>query len=310
MPSAATKCLVVLTGPTAVGKTQLCLDIAEQLGTEIVSADARQCYQGMRIGTAQPTEAERARVPHHLVGFLPVTTPYSAAAFAQDALQVLQGLWQRHAVALLTGGSGFYIQALCQGLAQVPAVDQAVYRALQRRHEAEGLGPLCDELARCDPETYRRIDRCNPRRVLRALAVCRATGTPYSAWVSLPRPARPFHVIQVGLRRAREVLYERIDRRVVAMMAEGLVAEAAALYRYRHHQALQTIGYRELMDYFQGRCTQPEAIRQIQCHTRRYAKRQLTWLRSQPALRWFDAHDPTAVQAYIDKTLTQLVGSR
>ncbi|MEL6358720.1 MAG: tRNA (adenosine(37)-N6)-dimethylallyltransferase MiaA [Bacteroidota bacterium] len=295
----APKYLIVVTGPTAVGKTALCIDLALRLGTEIVSADARQCYQGMAIGTAQPTTTELQAVPHHLVNFLPVQTPYSAGQYAQDALRTLAMLFAKYDHVLMTGGSGLYIQAVCEGLDAMPPVVPTIRAALNERLQKEGVGVLAADLATQDPDYYQIVDRANPQRVIRALEVCLATGQPYSSFHRRQPTARPFTVIKIGLTRDRSELYRRIDERVEQMLVEGLLEEATALYPYRAYNALQTVGYRELFGYLAGHYDQAEAIRLLKRNTRRYAKRQLTWLVRDEGIRWFHPDEGEAILAYI-----------
>ncbi|MBT9395639.1 tRNA (adenosine(37)-N6)-dimethylallyltransferase MiaA [Hymenobacter sp. NST-14] len=278
--------LLVITGPTAVGKTALCVQLARQLSTEIVSADSRQFFRELTIGTAKPTPEEMQGVPHHFINSHSITEEYNAGRFEQDALAVLDDLFRRHPVVILTGGSGLYLQAVTEGLDALPAVDPAVRRQIQVELEAAGLEPLVQELARLDPVTYQRIDRQNPQRVVRALEICRATGQPFSAFHGAKTGARPFRVVKVALTREREELYQRIDQRMDQMLAQGLEAEARALYPYRHHNALQTVGYQELFAYFEGQYDYAEAVRLLKRNSRRYAKRQLTWLRRDADYRW------------------------
>jgi len=300
MPSSVSpKYLIVVAGPTAVGKTTLCIQLARHLSTEIVSADARQCYQGMGIGTAQPTPAAMQGVPHHLVNCLPVQAPYNAGMFAQDALKILANLLSKYDYVLMTGGSGLYIQAVCQGLDAVPPVDPTLRAALNKRLQTAGLPALTAELATQDPAYYQIVDRANPRRVIRALEVCLATGRPYSTFRQHRPAARPFTTIHIGLTRDRQSLYQRIDQRAEQMMAQGLMQEALALYPYRHCNALHTVGYREIFGHLDGHYDQEEAVRLLKRNTRRYAKRQLTWFRRDPAMHWFHPDDEPAILAHI-----------
>ena len=305
MPSSsARKYLIVVTGPTAVGKTALCIQLALHLRTEIISADARQCYQGMAIGTAQPTAAELQAVPHHLVNFLPVEAPYNAGMFAQDALKTLATLFAKYTHVLMTGGSGLYIQAVCQGLADMPPVAPAIRAALNQRLQEEGLSALGADLAHQDPAYYQAVDRANPQRVIRALEVCLATGQPYSTLRQRQPAARPFTIIKIGLTRDRPALYQRIDERVEQMLAQGLLQEAVALYPYQHYNALQTVGYRELFGQLAGHYNQAEAIRLFKRNTKRYAKRQLTWFGRDPAVRWFHPDHRPAILNHIQQMTT------
>jgi tRNA dimethylallyltransferase len=305
-PSSTPKYLIVVTGPTAVGKTALCIQLARHLRTEIVSADARQCYQGMTIGTAQPTSAEMQEIPHHLVNFLPVQAPYNAGMFARDALKILDNLLSKYRHVLLAGGSGLYIQAVCQGLDTIPPVSPTIRAMLHHKLQTMGLPTLTAMLATRDPAHYQVVDRANPQRVIRALEVCLATGQPYSTFLKQQPAARPFTIIKIGLARDRQVLYQRIDQRVEQMLDQGLMQEAIALYPYRHYNALQTVGYREIFDHLAGHYSQSEAIRLLKRNTRRYAKRQLTWLRRDPAMHWFHPDDAPAILHHIQKTATVL----
>ena len=304
MPSTACKYLIVVTGPTAVGKTALSIQLALHLRTEIVSADARQCYQGMAIGTAQPTAKELQTVPHHLVNFLPIQTPYNAGKYAQEALNTLATLFTKYDHVLMTGGAGLYIQAVCQGLDAMPPVAPAIRTALNQRLQKEGLPALAADLARQDPTYYQIVDQANPQRVIRALEVCLASGQPYSTFRKRQPAARPFTIIKIGLTRDRPVLYQRIDERVEQMLTQGLMQEAMALYPYQHYHALQTVGYRELFGYLAGQYDQAEALRLLKRNTRRYAKRQLTWLERDPDLRWFHPNDGSAILTYIQQMTT------
>jgi tRNA dimethylallyltransferase len=286
--------LLTLAGPTAVGKTALSVTLAQQLGTEILSADSRQFFRELSIGTAKPTPEEMQGVPHHFIDSHSITQEYSAGRFAADAEVVLTELFQRLPVVILTGGSGLYLQALTDGLDELPAVDPAVRQGLQQELQTQGLPPLVAELAATDPVAHQRIDLQNHQRVLRALEITRGTGRPFSSYhagpaaVAATAAARPFRVVKVALSRPREVLYERINQRVEAMLAAGLVAEVEGLVPFRHHQALQTVGYQEIFGYLDGTYDYAEAVRLLQRNTRHYAKRQLTWLRRDAAYQWVE----------------------
>jgi tRNA dimethylallyltransferase len=286
--------LLTLAGPTAVGKTALSVTLAQQLGTEIISADSRQFFRELSIGTAKPTPEEMQGVPHHFIDSHSITQEYSAGRFAADAEVVLTELFQRLPVVILTGGSGLYLQALTDGLDELPAVDPTVRQGLQQELQTHGLPPLVAELAATDPVAHQRIDLQNHQRVLRALEITRGTGRPFSSYHAGPAAvvataaARPFRVVKVALSRPREVLYERINQRVEAMLAAGLVAEVEGLVSFRHHQALQTVGYQEIFGYLDGTYDYAEAVRLLQRNTRHYAKRQLTWLRRDAAYQWVE----------------------
>ena len=282
--------LIVVVGPTAVGKTAFSLRLAEHFGTEIVSADARQCFRETTIGTAKPTAAEQQRVRHHLIDFLSVTQPYNVKQFEQDALAALADIYRRKQWAIATGGSGLYVKTLCYGIDELPEVSREVKEQLRARWQTEGLEALVDELVRVDPTYHATVDRQNHRRVLRALEVFHSSGTPFSAFQNQKSVAhRPFRILTVGLNRPRAMLYERIERRVDQMVTAGLVEEARALYPWREQQALRTVGYQELFPVFEGKYSLEEAIRLIKRNTRRYAKRQLTWFRKDPTVHWVDA---------------------
>ena len=295
-PTAADSRPVLLTvaGPTAVGKTALTVALAQQVGTEILSADSRQFFRELSIGTAKPTPAEMQGVPHHFIDSHSIAQEYNAGRFAAEALAVLDTLFKRLPIVILTGGSGLYLQALTDGLDDLPSVDPAVRQALQHELQATGLPPLVAELALTDPVAHQRLDLQNHQRVLRALEITRGTGRPFSSFhrggaaVDATAAARPFRVVKVALSRPREVLYQRINQRVEHMLAAGLLAEVENLLPYRHHQALQTVGYRELFGYLDGHYDYAEAVRLLQRNTRHYAKHQLTWLRRDAAYAWVE----------------------
>lgn len=286
--------LLTLAGPTAVGKTALSVALAQHLGTEILSADSRQFFRELSIGTAKPTPEEMQDVPHHFIDSHSITQEYSAGRFAADALAVLDDLFRRLPVVVLTGGSGLYLQALTDGLDELPAVDPAVRLGLQQELQTLGLPTLVAELAATDPVAHERVDLQNHQRVLRALEITRGTGRPFSSFhtgsaaAAEAAAARPFRVVKVALNRPREVLYDRINQRVEAMLADGLLAEVEGLAPFRHHQALQTVGYQELFGYLDGAYDYAEAVRLLQRNTRHYAKRQLTWLRRDAGYQWVE----------------------
>ena len=297
--------LVVVVGPTAVGKTALSIRLAQHYGTEIVSADARQFFRETTIGTAKPTAEEQQRVRHHLVDCLSVEQSYNVKQYEQDALTALANIYQRKSWAIATGGSGLYVKTLCYGIDDLPPVSADVRERLRKRWEEVGLAPLLNELARVDPDYYAEVDQHNHRRVLRALEVYYSTGAPYSGFRGQqPELVRPFRIRLVGLTLPRHVLYERIERRVDQMIEAGLVEEARSLYPWRNYQALRTVGYQELFPMFEGEYDQAEAVRLIKRNTRRYAKRQLTWFRQDPAIRWFDATEE--IEALTNQIITHL----
>jgi len=283
--------LIVISGPTASGKTSAAVALAKQYNTEVISADSRQFYRAMRIGTARPTEQELLGVKHHFLGHLELEETWSAGAFARAAEPVLQELLARTGVAVLVGGSGLYIDALIKGLDPLPVTDVRLRDRLQRRMEQEGLTALVDELKQHDPATWDRIDKQNPHRVLRALEVCLLTGKAYSEQRNAPQYRSDMRIVRVAMDLPRSELYERIDKRVDSMVDEGLVEEARSLLPFRQHNALRTVGYRELFMHFDGELTQADAIALIKQHTRNYAKRQMTWLRRDQDWKWCDPKD-------------------
>ena len=269
--------LLVLTGPTASGKTALAIRWAEKFRTEIISADSRQFYREMRIGTAAPTEAELRRVPHHFVGHLSVNDSYNVYRYEQDVLTLLEKLFKQHDTVVMTGGSGLYIDAVCNGIDLLPDPDPALRENLWRMLRENRVEEFHQMLKEKDPEYYAVVDRQNPVRMIRALEVCIQTGQSFSSLRQQQAKKRPFQIQKYAISLPKEQLHERINRRVELMMAEGLEAEARSLYPLRHHNALQTVGYKELFEYFDGQCTLDESVAAIQTHTRQYAKRQMTW---------------------------------
>lgn len=280
------KTLVVITGPTAVGKTQLCLDLAQRLGTPIINADSRQIYRDLKIGTAAPTEEQLRQVHHYFVGTLSLDEYYSASMYEQQTIALLEKLFQENDYALMTGGSMMYIDAVCHGIDDIPTVDEQTRETLKRRLQEEGLESLCEELRCLDPEHYEVVDLQNPRRVVHALEICLMTGNTYTSYRKAERKERPFKIIKIGLTRPREELYQRINSRVDQMMEQGLLEEAQRLYPQRHLNALNTVGYKELFNYMDGIWTLDEAVERIKGNTRRYARKQLTWFKKDSDVIW------------------------
>lgn len=295
--------LLVLLGPTGIGKTELSLSLAEQFQTEIVSADSRQLYADLKIGTAAPTPEQLARVPHHLVGTLQLTDYYSAAQYESEAMALLQDLFQRHEVVVVTGGSMMYIDALCKGIDDIPTVDAETRALMLERYEAEGLEALCAELKLLDPEYYRIVDLKNPKRVIHALEICYMTGKTYTSFRTRTQKERPFRILRVGLTRDREELYDRINRRVDAMMDEGLLEEARSVYPFRHLNSLNTVGYKELFKYLDGEWTLDFAVEKIKQNSRIYSRKQMTWFRRDNDIAWFHPDQPTEIIQYIRQQL-------
>ena len=282
--------LLTIAGPTAVGKTGLCVQLAQQFDTEIVSADSRQFFRELSIGTAKPRPEEMQGVPHHFIDSHSIQEDYSAGRFATDCRAVLTELFQQYPLVILTGGSGLYVQAVTDGLDELPTVPPEIRAQLHAELAAHGLSHLVAELAKTDPVAHDRIDRQNPQRIVRALEITRATGRPFSSFHTQSQPDENplFRNVKVALARGRAELYQRINLRVEHMLAAGLLDEVRALLPYRHHHALQTVGYQEIFGHLDGEYDWAEAVRLLQRNTRRYAKRQLTWLRRDAAYQWVE----------------------
>lgn len=281
------KTLIILLGPTGIGKTELSLRIAEQLNTEIISCDSRQFFKELQIGTAAPTEEQLKRAPHHLVGMLSITDYYSAGRFEMDALSKLEELFQTHNSVLMTGGSMLYIDAICKGIDDIPDVDKELREELLARYEREGIENIRAELKMLDPDYYRIVDPMNHKRIIHALEICLMTGKPYSSFRKESAKERPFRILKIGLNMPREELYERINRRVDQMFENGLLEEAKRFYPYRNLNALNTVGYKELFEYFDGNWTLEFARNMIKQNSRRYAKKQLSWFNRDKEISWF-----------------------
>ena len=293
------KTLIVITGPTAVGKTALCLEIAKHFDIPIINADSRQIYRELRIGTAQPTKEQMQEVKHYFVGTLGLDDYYSASLFEQQVLECLEQQFLTNDYALLSGGSMMYIDAVCDGIDDIPTIDDETRALMKQRLADEGLEALVEELKRLDPEYYEIVDRQNPRRVVHALEICTMTGKTYTSFRKREKRQRPFQIIKIGLNRPREELYDRINQRVDQMMADGLLEEARSLYPLRHLNALNTVGYKELFDYLEGRWPLEEAVERIKGNTRRYARKQLTWYKKDPQIRWFHPQETEQIISYI-----------
>lgn len=296
--------LIVLVGATGSGKTDLSIRLAERFGAPVMSTDSRQIYRGLPIGTAQPSAEQLAAVEHHFIATHDIRENFSCGEFEVRALDLLNDLFEKHDTVIAVGGSGLYVRALCEGMDDLPHTDEKLRWELNNRFEHEGLAPLLEELQRLDPEYYEVVDRNNPARVLRAVEVCLQTRRPYSSLrTGMPRK-RDFKIIKIGIDMPREELYDRINRRVDSMMAAGLEEEARAVYPYRRFNSLQTVGYKELFDFFDGKISRDEAVGLIKRNTRRYAKRQLTWFRRDGEIRWFanDAFD-AMVKYVLDNTI-------
>lgn len=302
----STKILIVIVGPTGSGKTDLSIAVAEHFSAPIISTDSRQFYRGIPIGTAQPDEGQLRRVEHHFIASHDLADEFNCGAYEVAALQRLEELFLRHDVVVAVGGSGLYVKALCEGMDDMPEADAEVRQMLARRLEEEGLEALAEELRECDAEFYEVVDRKNPARVLRALEVCITTGKPYSVLRKGEVRERPFKIVKIGTDMPREILYDRIDRRVDIMIEQGLEQEARAVYPLRHLNSLQTVGYREMFDYFDGSISREQAIELIKRNSRRYAKRQLTWFRRDEAIEWFHPSQQAAIMEYLEAKICTL----
>ena len=298
--------LIVIVGPTGVGKTELCLQIALHFKTDIINADSRQIFQEMPIGTAAPTKEQQQQVKHHLVGTHHITDYYNAAMFEKDVLEIVhQHFSAIHSPIpiLLSGGSMMYIDAVCNGIDDIPNIDNDTRELYKRRLKEEGLEKLCEELRSSDPAYYQIVDKKNTRRVIHALEICHMTGKPYTTFRTQQKKTRPFHIIKIGINRPREELYERINQRVVKMIEQGFIDEVKGLYECRNLNALQTVGYKELFRYLDGEWTIDEAIERIQGNTRKYARKQLTWFKKDAEIRWFSPDNPKEIINYIETSL-------
>ena len=291
----------MIVGPTGSGKTDLSIGIAEYFAAPIISTDSRQFYRGMAIGTAQPTLEQRSRVEHHLVDCNDVTDELNCGSYERIALERLEELFRSHDTVVAVGGSGLYVKALCEGMDSLPDASPELRAELLEKLEREGLESLVEQLRELDPDYYEVVDRCNPQRVLRAVEVCLATGQRYSSLRKGEVQQRPFEIVKVGVDYPREELYDRINRRVDMMVAEGLEAEARAMLPHRNLNALRTVGYSEMFDYFDGNITLDEAVELIKRNSRRYAKRQMTWFRRDKDIRWFEKPTTDIVVKYLDE---------
>jgi tRNA dimethylallyltransferase len=300
------KTLIVIVGPTGSGKTDLSLDVAQYFHAPIISTDSRQFYRGIPIGTAQPTAEEQQRAEHHFIASHELDDEINCGIYEEMALERLEELFKAHNVVVAVGGSGLYIKALCEGMDNLPDADPELRKRLAERLEKEGLESLTEELHQLDPTYYNEIDRQNPARVMRALEVCLTTGKPYSSLRTGVKHERPFNIIKLGVDMDREILYSRIDKRVDKMVELGLEEEARKVYPLRHLNSLQTVGYREFFDYFDGLTTRNEAIELIKRNSRRYAKRQMTWFRRDEQIEWVNPANKEAIMEYINSKICTL----
>lgn len=299
------KYLIVLLGPTGVGKTALSLDLAEHYHSPIISADSRQFFKGLEIGTAAPTQEELSRVKHYLVGMLDVADYYSASEFERDALSIIEEEHKQHDVVIASGGSMLYIDALCNGIDDVPTIDENLRKELYDLYEREGLEPIRSRLKVLDPEFYDEVDLKNYKRVIHALEVCLMTGKPYSSFRTNTKKQRPFTIIKIGLMRNREELYDRINKRVDDMMTHGLLEEAQRYYPQRHFNSLNTVGYKELFKYLDGEWSLEFAIDKIKQNSRIYSRKQMTWFKRDKEIHWINLSDVNDIEA-----LNQIIKTR
>lgn len=291
--------LIVITGPTAVGKTQLTLELAKHYGIPVINADSRQIYKELKIGTASPTEEQLKQVRHYFVGSKSINEYYNASMYEQEVMQLLESLFTTSPVQMLSGGSMMYIDAVCNGIDDIPTIREDIRTEMKRRYQEEGLEALCEDLKKLDPEHYETVDRQNYRRVIHALEICYQTGKTYTSFRKQTKKERPFKIVKIGLNRNREELYKRINQRVDDMMAQGLLDEARAMNPYREVNALNTVGYKELFDYMDERWSLEEAVERIKGNTRRYARKQLTWYKRDENIRWFHPDQQQEILNYI-----------
>lgn len=295
--------LYVLLGPTAVGKTELALQMAEMLGCPILNCDSRQIYRGMEIGTAAPTAEQQRRVRHYFVGTHDIGSYYSAAQYEQDVLALVAELNDTYHSLLLTGGSMMYLDAVCNGIDDIPSVDEEVRETLRQRLADGDIDAMRNELRLLDPDYYQAADTRNPKRIVHALEVCYTSGRPYSSFLKGERKRRPFRTVKIGLRRERQELFERINRRVDTMMADGMLDEARRLYPFRGENALNTVGYKELFRHLDGEWELSFAIEKIKKNTRDYAKKQMTWFAHDESIRWFHPDQTSEIKQYIVQSI-------
>lgn len=297
------KLLIVITGATAVGKTTVSMQLAKQLETEIISCDSRQFYKEMQIGTATPTEEELSLVPHHFIRFISVTEPYDVSRFEADALACLENLFQQKQFAIMTGGSGLYIDAVCRGFDELPDRDPELRMKLQQEYKKYGLEYLQEQVKKLDPEYFRKVDINNPNRLLRAIEVCIITGKTFSQLRKGKPQERPFRILKIVLNRERKELFNRIALRTDKMIADGMVDEVRNLIPYRNFNALKTVGYKEIFEYLDGKISLSQAIEDIKTNTRRYAKRQLTWFKKDTEYKWFHPNEINDIMKLIKTSI-------
>lgn len=294
------KTLFVIVGPTGVGKTSLCLKVAEHLNTVIINADSRQVFKEIPVGTAAPTKDERKSIRHFFVGNLHINEYYNASKYEQDVLNLLNILFKYKDNVIMSGGSMMYVDAVCKGIDDIPSVDDNIRKTLQERFDKEGLSGISKELALLDPDYYAIVDKNNHKRIIHALEICLSTGKPYSSFRKNTTKERPFRIIKIGLNMDRQKLYERIDLRVEQMIHDGLIQEALNVYEYKDLNALNTVGYKETFEYLDGLCTLENAIFRIKSNTHKYCRKQLTWFRRDPNIHWFSPDNIEEIINYIN----------
>ena len=299
------KFIIVITGPTGIGKTGLSIQLAQKLQCPIISADSRQIFKEMKIGTAAPTPEELSKAPHYLIGTRSIFDYYSAYEYEQEAIALTQTLFKTTDFIILTGGSMMYVDAFCNGIDELPTIDPELREDLQKSYQNEGLESIRRQLKMLDPEFYKQVDLKNPKRVIHALEICLMTGRPYSELRTNTKRERPFHIFKTGLNMDRGLLHERINQRVDQMVAEGLEEEARKLYPHKKLNALNTVGYREFFDYFDANISRDKAIELIKRNSRRYARKQLSWFRRDEEIKWFSPHNPEEVISFVEETIKQ-----
>ncbi|MBN1925467.1 MAG: tRNA (adenosine(37)-N6)-dimethylallyltransferase MiaA [Prolixibacteraceae bacterium] len=299
-----TKTLVLILGPTAIGKTGVSIQVASHFHTEIISADSRQIYRELSIGTAIPDSQQLHTVKHHLIHNHSIHDYYNAATFETEALTIIENLFSTHNIAVMTGGSMLYAEVICNGIDNLPDVNFEIREKLIERHKTEGLESLCTELKKIDPDYYKKVDLKNPKRILHALEIFYTTGVPYSSLLTNKKVKRDFDIIKIGLNTSRHILHERINTRVDKMIETGLIEEARSVFKFRHLNSLNTVGYKELFSYFENNITLEKAEELIKRNTRRYARRQLTWFNRDKTINWFEPEQVSEIIHFIENKIS------
>jgi len=297
--------LIMIVGPTAVGKTDLCIHLAKHFETDIISTDSRQFFKELTIGTAKPSENEMQDIKHHFINSKSISENYNVGDFEKDSLDLLDQLFKQKKVVIATGGSGLYIKILCDGMDEIPEADINIRNILEEKFKKEGLKTLFNQLEILDPEFANKVDANNPQRIMRALEVCLQTGKTYSSFRVGQKKNRPFQIIKIGLNREREELYERINRRMDEMLKNGLIEEAKSLYHFKNHNALKTVGYTEIFDFIDGKYDNLEMIRLLKRNSRRYAKRQMTWFKKDESITWFHPNNAEEIIKFIEDKIKE-----